>query len=400
MAFSNPLRFSLSFLLLQILTLLLPSQVLCYSQISDDTLQRLPTPGNDFDIHNGALLSPILRTRVPGTPGSTAVLNHFTDFFKKSLPDWTIEYQNSTSTTPTSKGAEIPFVNFIAYRDPPWADQGDVGRLTLAAHYDSKLTPEGFIGATDSAAPCAMIMHAARSIDAALTKKWAAMAAEGAENEFEEQKGVQILFLDGEEAFLSWTDADSLYGARSLAEHMESNFHPALSTYKTHLNSISLFILLDLLGSKNPTVPSYFTTTHWAYQKIAELESRLRSLRVFKSSPNHQKRDSNAKEPVFLTEADKPPASFRGFYVQDDHVPFMARGVEVLHLIPSPFPAVWHDMSDDGEHLDIPTVEDWALLTTAFVVEWMELEGFFDAAPAPAASRERKRWRPEGKTEL
>jgi hypothetical protein len=30
----------------------------------------------------------------------------------------------------------------------------------------------------------------------------------------EEEKGVQIIFLDGEEAFVSWTNTDSLYGAR------------------------------------------------------------------------------------------------------------------------------------------------------------------------------------------
>ena len=97
--------------------------------------------------------------------------------------------------------------------DPPGTQVGEVGRLALVAHYDSKITPAGFIGATDSAAPCAMLMHAARSIDEALTKKWEAMAADGME-ELEEQKGVQIIFLDGEEAFLSWTDTDSLYGAR------------------------------------------------------------------------------------------------------------------------------------------------------------------------------------------
>jgi glutaminyl-peptide cyclotransferase len=385
--------------LLQILALLqlivsfsaLPASA--YTQISDEALRSIPSPGKDFDIHNGALLAPILRPRVPGTPGSTAVLNHFAKFFKSTLPDWTVEHQNSTSTTPTSQGREVPFVNFIAYRDPPWAAAGDVGRLTLVAHYDSKLTPEGFIGATDSAAPCAMIMYAARSVDRALTKKWAKMKADG-EDGFDENRGVQIIFLDGEEAFLSWTHTDSLYGARALAEHMDSQFHPALSTYKTTLNSISLFVLLDLLGSKNPTVPSYFTTTHWAYQKMAALEDRLRSLRLFKSSPNHR-RDSATKEPLFLNDAAKQPAAFMGFQIEDDHMPFMARGAEVLHLIPSPFPHVWHDMQDDGEHLDIPTVEDWALLITAFVGEWMELDGFFDAAP----SRE-KRWRPSGKTEL
>lgn len=184
-----------------------------YGTLSDDTLRALPSPGDEFDIKTGAILAPILRTRVSGTEGSTAVLQHFLDFFKTQLPKWNVELHNSTSTTPTSNGKEIPFVNLIATRDPPNSEVGDVGRLALVAHYDSKLTPEGFIGAIDSAAPCAMILHAARTIDTALTKKWETMAAEGLDD-LEEPKGVQILLLDGEEAFKSWTDTDSLYGAR------------------------------------------------------------------------------------------------------------------------------------------------------------------------------------------
>jgi hypothetical protein len=33
-------------------------------------------------------------------------------------------------------------------------------------------------------------------------------------------------------------------------------------------------------------------------------------------------------------------------------------------------------MEDDGDHLDMPTVEDWAKLTTAFAAAWMDLEGY------------------------
>jgi glutaminyl-peptide cyclotransferase len=184
-----------------------------YSTVSDDTLKSFPSPRDEFDIKTGQILAPILRTRVSGTEGSTAVLQHFLDFFKNQLPEWKIELHNSSSTTPVSNGKEVPFVNLIATRDPPNARVGDVGRLALVAHYDSKYTPEGFIGAIDSAAPCAMILHTARSIDKALTKKWAAMAADGSAD-LEEHKGVQILLLDGEEAFQSWTSTDSLYGAR------------------------------------------------------------------------------------------------------------------------------------------------------------------------------------------
>ncbi|KAF2727391.1 hypothetical protein EJ04DRAFT_138183 [Polyplosphaeria fusca] len=369
-----------------------------YSTLSDNTLKGIPSPHDEFDIEKGAILAPILRPRVSGTEGNEAVRQHFLDFFRLQLPKWKVELHNSTSTTPTSNGKEIPFVNIIATRDPPGMDQGEIGRITLAAHYDSKLTPTDFIGATDSAAPCAMLLHAARSLDDALTKKWEMMAAEGF-LDLGGAEGVQILLLDGEEAFQSWTDTDSLYGARALASDWEYAFHPVMSTYRNPLDSISLFVLLDLLGSKGPTVPSYFKTTHWAYKNMARLERRLRENGAFKSSPNHASKLAKRKdkkprrEPHFLIDENKNDNSFIGGFVQDDHVPFMARGVEVLHIIPSPFPRVWHEMSDDGEHLDMDTVEDWSRLVTAFVGEWMELEGFFDY-------KKEKRDEYEGKSEF
>lgn len=72
--------------------------------------------------------------------------------------------------------------------------------------------------------------------------------------------------------------------------------------------------------------------------------------------------------------------------VQDDHVPFLARGVEVLHIIPTPFPRVWHTMEDDGEHLDMQTVKDWAYLVTAFTAGWLELDGHVEAPLDTAGS--------------
>jgi glutaminyl-peptide cyclotransferase len=188
-----------------------------YTPLSDETLKNIPRPGADFDIHTGPLLSPILVPRVAGTPGSLAVQHHLIDWFKTNLPKWNFQIQNSTWTTPATGDKQVPFANIILTRDPPWTQPGDAGRLALVAHYDSKLTPTGFIGATDSAAPVAMIMHAARSIDEALTNKWAgieAAKAAGTDDGLEEEQGIQILLLDGEEAFVHWTATDSLYGAR------------------------------------------------------------------------------------------------------------------------------------------------------------------------------------------
>ena len=360
---------------------LVSSVALAYVPLTDDTLlNRLAHPDTaDFDIHTGNLLAPILIPRVPGTEGSRKVLQHFVDFFRGSLPDWTVTFQNSTSKTPTHGDSEVSFVNLIATRDPPWTQSGNVGRLTLVAHYDSKYQPEGFIGATDSAAPCAMLMHAIRSIDSALTNKWNSMQEQGStDSDFDEQKGIQVLFLDGEESFLSWTATDSIYGARSLAEEWEQTMHHATSIYKNYLDSIELFVLLDLLGSSEDLpIPSWQHSSHWSYVKMAEAEQRLRKLDLFRSKSRTWLPDRGKKE------TDK----FQSYVMQDDHLPFIARGVHVLHLIPARFPSVWHTMRDDGEHLDIPTVEDWALLTAVFAAEYMELEGFFDKSPVAQKMR-------------
>lgn len=358
-----------SILILGLFLFLLPGYA--YEKLSDESLKSLPRASEDFDIHTGSLLSPILRTRVPGTEGHEAVLEHFANFFRTTLPKWNIELQNSTSTTPVSKGKEVPFVNFIASRDPPGAPAGDVGRLTLVAHYDSKLTPTGFIGAIDSAAPCAILMHAMRTIDKALDEKWAAMYPHGVDASLEEVHGIQVIFLDGEEAFDHWTDTDSLYGARSLASNWSSEFYPAMSAYRTPLSSIELFVLLDLLGSKTPHIQSYYQTTHWAYQDLAAAEKRLRSLGQLKTTSKESwfpdsKKDSHDVIPLGG--------------ISDDHLPFLARGVEILHVIDfapfKGFPPVWHTLDDDAEHLDMATVEDWGLVVSAFAAEWMELEGY------------------------
>ena len=224
-----------------------------------------------------------------------------------------------------------------------------------------------------------MLLHAARNIDAALTQKWANMNVNNLDAlDPDPLKGIQIVFMDGEEAFLRWTDTDSIYGARAMAEEWDNTYHPAGAAYPTKLSSIDLFVLLDLLGAPNPRVPSYFLPTHWAYQAMADAEVRLRQLKQFRSSPNHPSKlpSIDYKEKLFLPDADKAATLFMPSPMGDDHVPFMARGVEILHLIPSTFPRVWHKITDDGEHLDMDVVEDWTKLTTVFMAEYMELDEY------------------------
>lgn len=129
------------------------------------------------------------------------------------------------------------------------------------------------------------------------------------------------------------------------------------------MRQISLFVLLDLLGSADTSIPSYFLTTHWAYKKLATLEGRLKSLNISESRP---------QKPIF-PDAEKKTEQFYKVGMGDDHVPFMAAGAPVLHLIPSPFPTVWHTLADDGPHLDMKSVRDWARIMTGFALEWLDM---------------------------
>lgn len=131
-------------------------------------------------------------------------------------------------------------------------------------------------------------------------------------------------------------------------------------------------MLLDLLGSAAPTVPSYFPTTHWAYKHLSSIETRLRDLKLLESSPNKP----------FLPDVNKTMA-FGG--ISDDHLPFIHQGVEILHVIPSPFPDVWHTMDDDGKHLDAATVKDWAKIIAGFTLEWLDMMEVWDGDEAGAS---------------
>jgi glutaminyl-peptide cyclotransferase len=168
---------------------------------------------------------------------------------------------------------------------------------------------------------------------------------------------------------------------RALAQQWSASRNPASAkfyNYRTPLNQISLFLLLDLLGSASPSVPSYFATTHWAYTRLSTIESRMRSLNLLESSPQQP----------FLTDVNRTIGT-RTPPVGDDHLPFISKGVDVLHVIPNDFPPVWHTMEDNGENLDMPTVRDWGKIVAAFVLEWLDMMEVWDEPGEQENSRRR-----------
>ena len=79
--------------------------------------------------------------------------------------------------------------------------------------------------------------------------------------------------MDGEEAFVRWTDSDSLYGARQLAQDMSTRDGLLNVNGKSGVEAMEAFILLDLIGSINP-YPSFhdhFSDTTNVFQRIFKI---------------------------------------------------------------------------------------------------------------------------------
>ncbi|KAL4077265.1 hypothetical protein V8B97DRAFT_2081209 [Scleroderma yunnanense] len=310
-------------------------------------------------------LSRILIPRPVGSDNNTLVRGYITDVLR-SL-DWYVEEDTFTDSTPYG---EQVFSNIIATKDP-----SAPRRVILSAHYDSKYFPRypdnQFVGATDSAAPCAMLLDVAEALNPLLDLRRQGIEM-GDEDDMDDTT-LQLVFFDGEEAFKTWTDSDSVYGARHLSQKWSSTYiapntkrrlinHSSL----TELATIEHLILLDLLGAPSPSIRSYFIDTAWLFDAMASAERRLHESALLIHSA-----DTTSFRSFFLP---RSGTEFNYGYIGDDHVPFLQKGVNVLHIIPHTFPAVWHTLQDDASALDIPTMRRWNLILRVFMCEYLGLQ--------------------------
>lgn len=118
------------------------------------------------------------------------------------------------------------------------------------------------------------------------------------------------------------------------SHHMRRRLHPQA----TMLSTIEHLVLLDLLGSTRPLVRSYFPDTAWLFDSLVSAEHRLGHSGVFY---DEGKAAWEEWDSFFMARTNfHVPMG----YIDDDHVPFLQRGVPILHVITSPFPQVWHTM--------------------------------------------------------
>lgn len=99
-------------------------------------------------------------------------------------------------------------------------------------------------------------------------------------------------------------------------------------------------------------------------------------------------------------------------HIQDDHIPFLSRGIQtnnaananmqipqlfgpiqwlssgsclsgvrVLHLIPSPFPAVWHTFDDNEQNLDRSAIQNLNKILQVFILEYLNARPVAPSTP-------------------
>ncbi len=166
------------------------------------------------------------------------------------------------------------------------------GIILLLTHYDT-LRKENFVGAVDGGSSTGLMLEMARLL---CTRKQPA--------------SVWIAFLDGEEAFVHWSDTDSIYGSRELAAKL---------AVAGQLKQVKAVILADMIGPNNLKIRRESSSTRWLTDLVWHTAERLGYQSYFLS-------DETA--------------------VNDDHLAFLHRGVPAVDLIDLNDYPYWHTTED------------------------------------------------------
>jgi glutaminyl-peptide cyclotransferase len=185
--------------------------------------------------------------------------------------------ENDAFTTDTPEGS-FPVHNIIA-KFPGTKD----GIIVIAGHYDTNypLRNTGYVGANDGGSSTAILLELANQIG---PKK-------------RDGYGIWLLWTDAEEAVKNWSATDSLYGTRHLAEKWEKD---------GTLKKIKAFLLADMIGDADLNIERDTNSTPWLEDLVLEAATRI------------------GYQSHFFA---------RSIAIQDDHLPFVERGVPSADLI-------------------------------------------------------------------
>ena len=225
----------------------------------------------------------------PRPPASEAI-EKSREYLTKQLRDfgWRVTPQSFTDETPQGK---VVFVNLIATFNAG-ANEKAAPSFLLCSHYDTKLfSTAHFVGANDGGSSTGLLLEIARVL---------ALQPEIA-------RKVQLVFFDGEEAFVSFTTTDGLYGSRYFARQLGGGAHQFRGG-----------ILFDMVGDRSLTITLPPDSPSEMTLGIFAAADALKARQHFTYSPNG---------------------------ITDDHTPLNAAGIPTIDLIDFDFPA-WHTPED------------------------------------------------------
>ena len=241
-----------------------------------------PAAGNAQQHFNGAKALEYTRQFVAIGPRWPTSQNHakaeafLRDHFKHDQ----LEEDAFTANTPIGP---VAMRNFIV-RYPGKKD----GVIVLATHYETNywLRNINFVGANDGGSTTGLLLAIGDQLH-----------AETLHGKLLDGYSVWLLFDDGEEAIQSWTDSDSTYGTKHLAAKWQRD---------GTLGRIKAFILADMIGDKDLDIVREDNSTGWLVTLVGQAAHRFGYDRYF-------------------FQRDEP--------IQDDHLPFVARGVPSVDVI-------------------------------------------------------------------
>jgi glutaminyl-peptide cyclotransferase len=174
--------------------------------------------------------------------------------------------------------------------------------IAFTGHYDTKLFREmNFVGANDGGASAGFLVELAHVLCGKPSKH-----------------DVYLIWFDGEEALVNWTDEDSLYGSRRIARRWSTD-----GTLKRLIGLINV----DMIGDKDLHILNDENSTSSLRQLVWRTATELGYAQHFLTDPGG---------------------------VTDDHLPFLKAGGRALDLIDfeyGPGNSYWHTDLDTVDKL-------------------------------------------------
>ncbi len=227
----------------------------------------------------------------PRPPASEAI-EKSREYLTKQLQafGWRVTPQSFADETPQGM---VTFVNLIA-TFPSEAGAKAAPSFLLCSHYDTKtFATARFVGANDGGSSTGLLLEMARVLA----------------QQPELARKIQFVFFDGEEAYVSFTDTDGLYGSRYFAKQLVD---------EKEVKQFRGGILFDMVGDRSLTItlppdsPSEMTLGIFAAAEALKVRQH------FTYSQNG---------------------------ITDDHTPLNGVGIPTIDLIDFDFPA-WHTPED------------------------------------------------------